>query len=68
MLTAEKIIKLFKIKPLTDEGGFLNKRGKFALLGTTVSPGFDFNDFHLADRYDLLKKFPLQKPLITRLT
>jgi len=52
----------------TWQGCLLKKRGKFALLGTTVAPGFDFNDFQLADRNNLLKKFPSQKSLITKLT
>jgi hypothetical protein len=52
----------------TWQGCFLKKSGKFALLGTTVAPGFDFKDFHLADRNNLLKRFPSQKPLITKLT
>jgi uncharacterized protein len=34
----------------------LNKNG-FALLGCTVSPGFNFEDFELADK-TLLKKYP----------
>jgi predicted cupin superfamily sugar epimerase len=42
----------------TWQGCFLKKGGKFALLGTTVAPGFDFKDFQLGDRNNLLKKFP----------
>jgi predicted cupin superfamily sugar epimerase len=52
----------------TWQGALLNKGGKFALLGTTVAPGFDFADFQLANRNILLKKFPAQKPLILQLT
>ena len=35
----------------------LNSQNGFALVGCTVSPGFDFNDFELADKH-LLKQFP----------
>lgn len=40
----------------------------FALVGCTVSPGFDFNDFELADRDELSKAYPEHKELIERLT
>lgn len=40
----------------------------FALIGCTVSPGFDFTDFELADRKILLEKFPVYKKEIIRLT
>lgn len=45
----------------------LKKGGKFALLGTTVSPAFEFEDFELPKREDLLKQFPSQKKIILRL-
>jgi uncharacterized protein len=38
------------------------------LLGCTVSPGFDFQDFTLAHRNDLIKSFPQHAELITQLT
>ncbi len=50
------------------QGCLLKKPGKFALLGTTVAPGFDLKDFELADRKKLLAKFPSQKSLISSLT
>ncbi|WP_127844191.1 cupin domain-containing protein [Psychroflexus aestuariivivens] len=40
----------------------------FALVGCTVSPGFDFKDFELANRKDLVKKFPNHKDIISKLT
>lgn len=49
-------------------GGTLNEGGKFALMGTTVAPGFDFADFHLASRDALLKEFPGAEAEILRLT
>ena len=40
----------------------------FSLVGCTVSPGFDFADFELADRKLLLKYYPDHTELIQRLT
>lgn len=42
--------------------------GAFALVGCTVSPGFDFADFCLADRKDLLAVFPQHSQVITELS
>ena len=40
----------------------------FSLVGCTVSPGFDFNDFVLAKKDDLISEFPQHKTLITNFT
>ncbi|MCM0082405.1 cupin domain-containing protein [Geomonas sp. Red32] len=40
----------------------------FALVGCTVSPGFDFADFEMGERGSLLALFPAHRELITRLT
>ena len=40
----------------------------FTLLGCTVSPGFDFSDFELANRLSLIQQFPEHKDIITKLT
>ena len=50
------------------QGCFLNPGGKFALMGTTVAPGFEFADFEPAEAKTLVKQFPAQKNLILRLT
>jgi len=64
------------------QGAFLNDGGKetppkrlypsreggWALMGTTVAPGFEFDDFELADRKMLLRNYPQQAELIRRLT
>lgn len=39
----------------------------FTLAGCTVSPGFDFRDFELADRNTLREKYPLHEKIIDRL-
>ena len=42
--------------------------GRYALVGATVTPGFDFADFEMADRATLLAQFPDRADLITALT
>jgi predicted cupin superfamily sugar epimerase len=42
--------------------------GRFALVGCTVAPGFDFADFELADRAALLAQYPRHQDWIRRLT
>jgi hypothetical protein len=50
------------------QGSFLNEGGKYALMGTTMAPGFDFDDYEHADKYELIEKFPDRKQMIERLT
>lgn len=40
----------------------------FSLVGCTVSPGFDFQDFILAERESLTQEYPDHAALITSLT
>ncbi|MFT4752577.1 MAG: putative cupin superfamily sugar epimerase [Salibacteraceae bacterium] len=40
----------------------------FSFAGCTVSPGFDFVDFEMADREDLLTQYPEFNEVIMRLT
>ncbi|MBK7148345.1 MAG: cupin domain-containing protein [Bacteroidetes bacterium] len=40
----------------------------FSLVGCTVAPGFDFDDFEMANRTQLLQQFPQHTDIITRLT
>ncbi len=40
----------------------------YSLLGCTVSPGFDFDDFELSSRADLISRFPQHIQLIKHLT
>lgn len=42
--------------------------GKYTLAGCSVSPGFDFADFEMADRSELLETFPQHAELIRRFT
>lgn len=40
----------------------------FALAGCTVAPGFDFEDFEMAERFELIRQYPQHAKLIERLT
>lgn len=46
----------------------IKERKGFALVGCTVSPGFDFSDFELAERNKLLTQYPQHKFIIESLT
>jgi uncharacterized protein len=50
------------------QGSLLKEGGSFALLGTTVAPGFDFSDFEAASREKLVEKYPGHREIIIRLT
>ena len=43
-------------------------KNSFALIGCTVSPGFDFDDFELGNRNDLVKEFPQYEEVIVKFT
>ncbi len=40
----------------------------YSFVGCTVSPGFDFKDFEMADRENLIRQFPEYEGVITRYT
>jgi uncharacterized protein len=40
----------------------------YSLVGCTVSPGFDFADFEMAKRNELLAQYPQHRAIIERLT
>jgi len=44
------------------------KKENYTLVGCTVAPGFDFNDFELGKRKELLQRFSQHKDLIIRFT
>ena len=50
------------------QGSQLMEGGQFALLGTTMVPGFDPSDYKKSDREELVNKFPQEADLIRRLT
>ena len=50
------------------QGARLAQGGHYALLGTTMAPGFDFADFETGSREELSNSFPEFASLITALT
>lgn len=61
-----------KLLCVVPAGCWFAARAKFpesyALVGCTVSPGFDFTDFELADRRALIQQYPEHEALIHSLT
>jgi hypothetical protein len=49
-------------------GARVEEPGSFVLAGCTVAPGFDFADFEMADREELLRAFPAHRAIIEQLT
>jgi hypothetical protein len=50
------------------QGSRLIRGGGYALLGTTMAPGYEQDDFELGKREDLLRDYPGQAELIWGLT
>lgn len=50
------------------QGSFLLPGACFALLGTTMAPGFDFDDYEAGDATELSRRYPDHADLIRRLT
>jgi uncharacterized protein len=50
------------------QGSRLIPGGRFALLGTTMAPGYDARDFTLGRRQELARQFPAHATLIQALT
>ena len=49
-------------------GSEVTNGGDYALVGCTVSPGFDFADFELARRAPLIQQYPQHAEIIIALT
>ena len=49
-------------------GATVDDEASYALVGCTVSPGFDFDDFELGVRTDLIERYPQHRSIIERLT
>jgi len=58
----------YTVKANTWFGSRVKEGGLFSLVGCTVAPGFDFQDFEMAKREDLLRKFPQHKAIIEEMT
>jgi predicted cupin superfamily sugar epimerase len=49
-------------------GASVNEPNSYSLVGTTVAPGFDFDDFELLSRKQLIALFPQHNKIIEQLT
>ena len=58
----------YRVPKNTWQGSRLMPGGSFALLGTTMAPGFDFDDFTAADRKALSESYPQHRDMILDLT
>jgi predicted cupin superfamily sugar epimerase len=45
-----------------------DSNGEFTLVGCTVAPGFDFADFEMPSREELISRFPAHHDLVEALT
>jgi predicted cupin superfamily sugar epimerase len=50
------------------QGSRVRAGGKYALLGTTMAPGFEYEDYHAGQRQDLILRYPEFANLIRSLT
>ena len=50
------------------QGSRLRAGGKYALLGTTMAPGFEYEDYETGTRQELSVQFPEHSALVTALT
>lgn len=59
----------YVVPPNTWFGSYVHDQSAaYSLVGCTVAPGFDFEDFELAKREDLIAEFPNALDPINRLT
>lgn len=58
----------FLVEKDTIFGSTVSEENSYSLVSCVVSPGFDFQDFELFTRDQLLKDFPTQESIISRLT
>jgi predicted cupin superfamily sugar epimerase len=50
------------------QGSRLRAGGKYALLGTTMAPGFEYEDYETGERQDLIARFAAYSQTIMSLT
>ncbi|WP_082232188.1 cupin domain-containing protein [Halobacillus massiliensis] len=57
----------FVVPRYTIFGSSVDEEDTFSFVGCMVSPGFDFKDFELFDKQELLDKYPEHRDVIERL-
>ncbi|HSS99749.1 MAG TPA: cupin domain-containing protein [Terriglobales bacterium] len=72
VILGQDIISGMKLQHLVPGGAWQGSRlragGKYALLGTTVAPGFDYQDFEIGQREELVAEFPEWSKMLAALT
>jgi predicted cupin superfamily sugar epimerase len=72
IILGRNILKGQQVRAIVPAGTWqasrLIKGGRYALLGTTVFPAFEFDDFTLAKRNEMYAQFPHLTRLIKKLT
>lgn len=58
----------YTVKANTWFGSRVLEGGEFSLVGCTVAPGFDFQDFEMAKREQLILQFPEWEKIISHMT
>ncbi len=64
----QNIFPQFTIKKGTWFAAEVSDKNSYSLIGCTVAPGFEYDDFELAERNQLMKLFPIHKNIIERFT
>ena len=64
----EEILPQFTVEANTWFAAIIVEPNSYALVGCTVSPGFDFRDFEMANRAALISTYPEHRDIITRYT
>ena len=50
------------------QGAYVQQKGEYTLMGTTMAPGYDQADYTAADAEELLRLYPDRRELILKLT
>jgi predicted cupin superfamily sugar epimerase len=50
------------------QGSRLRAGGKYALLGTTMAPGFEYEDYETGSRLELAARYPQHSAMVAALT
>jgi uncharacterized protein len=81
-LLHDQQLTVYKLGPSLDQGDSLQvvipsgcwfgakaeQPGSYTLAGCSVAPGFDFQDFEIADRKILMREYPAYRQIIEMLT
>jgi predicted cupin superfamily sugar epimerase len=49
-------------------GATVDDPGSYCLVGCTVAPGFEYEDFELGEQRELIEQYPQHRSIIMKLT